>query len=103
MVHFIDSFSLNFHVIAVTETWLESYDVDGYDIEKKGGGCSLYVRNLVNFKLIKCLCFTFGDKLECAVVELEMGCKKNITVCCIYREPGGNLEDFNNKWEDFIK
>ena len=113
VVHVLDSLTLNFDVIAVTETWLESCDVDGYDIDgykviyvvrknKKGGGYSLYVRNLVNFRIIKCLCFTFEDELECAVVELDMGCKNNIAVCCIYRAPGGNLEEFNNKWEDLL-
>ena len=70
VVHGLDSLTLKFDAIAVTETWLESCDVDGYDIDcykvihvvrknKKGGCCSLYIRNLVNFKIIKCLCFTF--------------------------------------------
>ena len=33
VVHVLDCFTLKFDVIAVTETWFESCDVDGYDID----------------------------------------------------------------------
>ena len=86
----LDNLSFNFDIIAVTENWLDRQEldcvnIDGYQVThivreaKKGGGCSIFVNNLVNYKVVKNLCFNVNDEIECACVELDMGKEKNVT------------------------
>ena len=109
----LDNLSYKFYVIALTENWLDEHDVHCFDIEgyevlhivrefKKGGGCSIYINNSVKFNIVKNICFTVNDEIECASVELDMGKDKNVTVCCVYRAPGGPADVFNEKFEDMI-
>ena len=58
---YIDSLDLKFTIHAITETWLNDYNCDlfnlpGYDFieehrtEKKGGGIGLYVKHCIDHK-----------------------------------------------------
>ena len=113
MIQLLHNVSLNFDVIAVTENWLDKHEVDCFNIEgyqvihtireyKKGGGCSIYISNSVKYKVVKNLCYTINDEIECACVESDMGKEKNVIVCCIYRAPGGSVDLFNEKFEDLL-
>ena len=113
MTQLLHNVSLNFDVIAVTENWLDKHEVDCFNIEgyqvihtireyKKGGGCSIYISNSVKYKVVKNLCYTINDEIECACIELDMGKEKNVIVCCIYRAPGGSVDLFNEKFEDLL-
>ena len=109
----LDNLSFRFDVIALTENWLDKHDVHCFDIDgyqvlhivreiKKGGGCSTYINNSVKFNIVKNLCFTVNDEIECASVELDMGKDKNVIVCYMYRAPGGPTDVFNEKFEGMI-
>ena len=110
----MDNLSFNFDVIAVTENWLDKQEldcvnIDGYQVThavreaKKGGGCSFFVNNLVNYKVVKNLCFNVNNEIESACVELDMGKEKNVIIIgSVYRAPGGSLETFNERFEDFL-
>ena len=100
-------------VIAISENWLEHKDLDSYNItgyevihvvrdNKIGGECSIYVNNVVKFNVVKTLCFSCDKDYECATVELNIEHKGTTTVCCIYRAPGGNLDIFNDEWEELL-
>ena len=80
----LDKMSFNFDVIAVTENWLDKQEldyvnIDGYQVTRvvrearKGGGCSISVNNVVNYKVVKNLCFNVNNEIECACVELDIG------------------------------
>ena len=82
--HVLHNISYKFDIIALTENWLDTHDVNCFDIEgyqvihtvresKKGGGCSIYVNSAVKFNIVKNQCFTVDYGIECACVELDMG------------------------------
>ena len=108
----VSNLSVHFDVIAVTETWLEdentkAFDIEGYQVThivrqgKRGGGCSIYVNDVIKFNIFKPLCVTCDDVFECTAVELQIN-NKHIIIACVYRPPGGSIVEFNSKWENVV-
>ena len=61
---FLGNLNLNFDIIAISETWLcdgkvQDINIPGYEVthhlrlNKKGGGCSIFVKEDCKFKVLK--------------------------------------------------
>lgn len=107
---FLKSVRVEFHIIVLTETWLddeaEFLDVAGYRAyhsvrtKRGGGGVSVLVSNEFDSKSIPNLSFV-GNLYEMCSVEVVVGGKK-LNVLGVYRPPHGSIEDFNNSFFDLI-
>ena len=99
----LTNIKFEFDVIAISESWLDEnnkndVNLDGYEVihqlrnNKKGGGVCLYIRNVFRFNIIKQMCCSIDNLLECCTVQLDMQGKKDVLISCLYRTPGSNLE-----------
>ena len=105
---FLSDLDIEFTVIALTETWLNSnnydlYNINGYVLEsrhrsnKVGGGVALFIRQGIQFQLRQDLC-EFSDVIESLFIEIsktDINTENNIVIGVVYRPPGGNIDDFN--------
>ena len=94
-----------FDVIALTETGLNTGNMNDYTIEgyesyhsvrenREGGGVALYIKNGYHCKVLSYFSLSIDNCLECLAVELCVSGKKNIRICVAYRQPGTNIDDF---------
>ena len=107
----IQNVNMEIHVIAITESWLDSNDVDAeYDIDnftilrqdrlnKKGGGVLLYVNKTLDHELVSEMTYSVNNLFECVTVEIKIKNCKNVVVSCMYRTPGGSVVDFNEEFK----
>ena len=90
----LDSLNVKFDIIAVSENWLDkeskdSYNISGYQVihvvreNTHGGGCSLYIKNAIKYKLVKSFTACVDKLYECVAVEIKVG-GKAFLVCCVY-------------------
>ena len=96
-----------FSIIALTETWLTNdvdllFGLDGYNEfnqyrSSHGGGIKLYIRDSYNVNVFNELCIT-STSYESLVCEIVISGVKFV-ICCVYRPPGSNINDFNNQFE----
>ena len=103
----LSSLICKFSIIALTETWLTNdidllFELEGYKQFNQyrsghGGGIKLYVHDSIQVNLLNDFCSTniFYESLVC---EIFLAGVKHI-ICCIYRPPGTNIEDFNRQFE----
>ena len=73
-------------------------------MEKKGGGVSLYVKKSIYYKVRTKLAFQTND-FESLVIEFDkniFSSKKNIIVCIFYRSPNSSLKLFNEKLDNIL-
>ena len=104
---YLVSLRRHFEVICISESWLKNddnindYMLDNYDMvyrnrtNKRGGGVIIYVSHVLKFKLLSELSENIDDVYECVSVEIATVKSKNITITCLYRPPGTNIELFN--------
>lgn len=100
-----------FSVVGVSETWLtdcssELVNITGYNFvsnhrkSKIGGGVGIYLRNDIEYKVLKECKFSDSEEIESIFVEITVPQEKNIVVGCVYRPPNQNsalsLEKFND-------
>lgn len=108
IVDFLNVLKFQFDVIAFSETWLNSgKDVDlginGYKlyhvnrIGKRGGGVALYIKESYICKIVESMSIAVEGLLECVAVEIELEMNRNITIACVYRAQGSNIETFTEK------
>ena len=102
-----------FDIIAISESWMDSsksseYDIKGYEVihqvrqGKRGGGCSLYVRDVLKFKVLDKWCRSVKDLFECCTIELMLDGSKNILVSCMYRTPGNQIASFTDEIDEIL-
>ena len=105
-----DSFEdlkLSFDIISISETWAETDTIDGFTLngyeafhivrgQRKGGGVALYVHRRFNCAIQAVQCKMVEQVFECVTVELDLKKHKHITVSCVYRTPGSDVDLF---WE----
>lgn len=107
---FLDSLKVDFHVIVLSETWLndpsEMLPVDGYKsyhsvrTDRKGGGVSVLVRDTIQSQLLPQ--FTLNNyKLEMCAVSLQID-STVYNVLGVYRPPGNSIADFNTDFFHLI-
>ena len=106
---FLEKLSFRFDFIAVSESWLsdnddiENYRLENYDSvcvnrkNKRNGGVIIYVSTLLKYKRVEKLCLVKDDLFECAAIEVEIPHGKNVTVMCVYRSPGSNIQLFTTE------
>ena len=87
----------------VSEYYLENYDIVNINrTRKRGGGVMLYISKHFEYREINKLSFESNDLFEVVTVELEIKHGKNIVVSCMYRAPEGCLDQFNDKFSEFV-
>jgi exonuclease III len=105
-----------FTCVALTETWLKTYnaalfDIEGYTHEfitretKLGGGISIYIRDDTNYKVRTDLNISTNDT-EMLWIEIDNSHQintKNLIMGAIYRRPGSDIEIFNKKLLDTLE
>ena len=104
-----------FDVVAVSETWLDSdicmdyYKLPGYEMchisrtNKKGGGVAIYINEYISYKLSEKLSTSINNVLEWVTIDICIRNKNVITVCCLYRQPGSNIEVLNETLEQMFR
>ena len=104
---FLTSLICKFPIIALNKTWLTNdvdllFGLDGYNEfnqyrNSHGGGIKLYIRDSFNVNVLNELCITstFYESLVCEIVISGI----KFVICCVYRPPGSNINDFNNQFE----
>ena len=101
----IDDLKLSFDIKAISETWAEADTIDGFTIsgyeafhivrgQRKGGGVALYVHRRFNGAIRAEKCKVVEQVFECVTVEFDLKSHKNITVSCVYRIPGSDVDLF---------
>ena len=109
----IDDLKLSFDIIAISETWAEADTIDGFTIsgyeafhivrgQRKGGGVALYVHRRFNCAIRAVKCKVVEQLFECVTVELDLKKHKNITVSCVYRTPGSDVDLFCESLEQIF-
>lgn len=98
----LHSIGHDFDVIAISETWLDKESIIHklvvYELchqprkNKNGGGVALYISNRLKFKVINQATTSIDNILECITVDIILNNSKNITVSCMYRQPGSSID-----------
>jgi hypothetical protein len=109
LISLLDIINTQFHVVALTETWLKSHNLDLYNLpgychipqireNKDGGGVSLFIREEIEYKRRPDIDVNTIDH-QFLWVEIEKKCidsKKNLIMGTIYRRPGSDVQVFND-------
>ena len=107
--------NMNLDIIGFSETWLSEANADCYGIMgfnhefstrdgKTGGGVSIYIKESWIYKARPDLSFTNND-IEMVWLEIDKDSSKtksNLLIGTIYRTPGSNPADFNEKLLDTL-
>ena len=111
MKDFLHNSNLSLNVILVTETWLRDSQPEtqitnfifcGQNREHKaGGGVGIYVQNGENFVRREDL-MEMKPAMENLSIEINRGNNKNIIICCIYRPPDSNIEQFMDEFRTLL-
>ena len=111
---YIESLDTTFHIIAISETWLNAnsdlglYKIQNYEmlttsrLDERGGGVCLYIHNLLNYKKLVSESIFMNKIYECVTAEIIIPHGSNIVVSCIYRPPEDNLEQFIECFETLL-
>ena len=99
--------SLNFDIIAISETWIQSdsiaeFQINGYELfsvrreTKGGGGVVLYVKQDRQCQLLPEKSVSFEGILGCLTVAIQVNkpISKKCVISCIYRTPGSHIDMF---------
>ncbi|ELT94442.1 hypothetical protein CAPTEDRAFT_194882 [Capitella teleta] len=112
--NYINGLSYDFSVIGITETWGGKFEMEGYkhvhlsrDMNKGGGGISIYARNELQFKCLPAKHFDISDAdIECTFIESNQrhfDLKVNVVVGIIYRPDSKRNETaFCKKLSDIL-
>ena len=111
---YLSQLEVKFDIIAITETWFSQstaanvFNIKGYELKYvsrnvgRGGGVALYVNSSLKCKTIENKCICVDGNFECITVELSVNGSKNIILACVYRKPGGNINEFSDKLEEMF-
>ena len=107
MYDYLNGLSLNFDIIAISETWIQSdsiteFQINGYELfsvrrkTKGGGGVVLYVKQDIQCQLLTEKSVSIEGILECVTVAIQVNkpISKKCVISCIYRTPGSNIDMF---------
>lgn len=107
---FLKSLAVEFHVILLTETWLddasEFFNVPGYTAyhsvrsERRGGGVSVLVRDHIQSEVLPKYTL-ISDLFEMCSVSLTIN-KKKYNIIGVYRPPSCSQNDFNTSFFSFV-
>ena len=107
--YLLNSASINFDVIAISETRIAkdktpvnnlnliNYSHEFCPTESSVGGTLLHIRNHLSYKPRNDLCIYKATELESSFIEISNP-KRSIIIGCIYRHPDMDLDEFNNNY-----
>ena len=112
---FIENINYNFSVIGISETWLNSGNVDCYGLNgynhyylyrehKRGGGVSLYINSNFTVKTRDDLNI-MNNSMEALFVEIskkDTGLQKDLILGIIYRPPNQDVNVFNDSLTNIL-
>lgn len=100
--HFLNSTIQTVHAIMITETWLTAGEKDFFELkgynsfhstrfnDRKGGGVAIYLHE----SLIGNIVFEYADEsAQCNYLIINL-VQSNIKLCCCYRSPDSNINNF---------
>ena len=116
IIMLLDSIEIKFNIIVISETWLQEYNKDLYQIENynachitrnnfinntynnnAGGGVSIFIQNHLNYNIMDNLCISKHEFVDILTISLNIN-NKNILISGIYKSPKADIIDFS----DFI-
>ena len=112
--HLIESLHVNFHVIGLSETWLndiyntDNFQLDNYDFivsnrtKKRGSGVGLFVTKDLDYKICSDLTFNVEDTIETSFIEIPTNTGKNVIVGEICRPRNNKNDLFENSLEKIL-
>ena len=109
---YIKGIGHQFHIVGLTETWLQDYNselygIDGYKMiekhrkDKKGGGVAILLKENINFMNRTDLDIIDDANIESIFIELDKDVfqyDSNVLVGVIYRPPGTDMKLFNEQF-----
>ena len=112
---YLDSLHVTFSFITLSETWLdefkhELYDINGYCFEhryrtaRKGGGVTLAIKNGIPY-ISRCDIEYFDREMESLFIEIDkdvFGTPSSIVIGVIYRMPDSSVDMFSNRMNDVM-
>ena len=112
---YLNSLSFKFSFIALSETWLDEYKQDLYELpnytsinkfreNKKGGGDSLYIADYLPFNCRHDLEY-FDSEMESLFIEIEGGMfnlECSLIIGVLYRMPNACVDVFNERMCDIL-
>ena len=109
----INSFNMQFQIIALTETWLNDNNEDlfklkNYDFvsinrfNKTGGGVGIYIADHLKYKTRTDLTSIVENTIESLFIEIITAVGKNIIVGVIYRPPSNKIDSFENEMNEIL-
>ena len=112
---FLETITLNFAFLGLTETWLSSSTVDLHGIANyqsenmcrasgRGGGVSLLIKNGIFYRVRTDFC-VMSEELELLFIEIDktvFHIDKCILIGVVYRPPGTPLMQFNSSLNDIL-
>ena len=110
LILYLDSISVNFNVIMLSETWLNDTTeftcipdyVDFHSIRnRKGGGTTILIKNEFQTSLLPSHTIN-NPVIECVGVKVEIF-GRYINFICVYRPPQGNIDLFNETFSSLLK
>ena len=70
--------------------------------DKSGGGVAIFTKNNLRAKVVVNASFSINEVIDCISVEIETK-EKNIVICCVYRPPNRNVNDFTSQLEGLLQ
>ena len=115
MQAYLDTLSINFTILGITETWLtdknyELYNIPNYVFVEKhrtsrsGGGVGLFLPTNLSYKDRRDLGI-FSDTLEALFIEIDIDSQhhsKNVVIGVVYRPPGSDLQHFTTVFDTIL-
>ena len=109
----LSNLNISFDVVAVSETWdsLEgplstNVEIPGYTFfssksKSQNGGVGLYIKTSLCPGLRSDL-NSDSDEYETVWIEIETSKEKNILICCSYRHPSTDIENYMEYVEETL-
>lgn len=107
IIALLNSTTVKFTLIAITETWLsvsneDFFQIDGYIFvpvsrtTKKSGGVAMFIDNTIDYKLLSDVS-SIKDSIESLFVEISVNRTDCMIIGCIYRPPNSDIGEFFNE------
>ena len=109
---YLDKLKIKFHVIAISETWLDNAsELHEYTLTMfnscwngwRGGGFALYVTKEFEVKHLLSHSNVIDNLLESLTIEIINKAGKNVAIPCVHRTPGTDIQAINDYLENLIK
>lgn len=112
---YLDSLTMNFSCIGLSETWLSEKNFDLYNIQgytsihayrskRNGGGVSIFIKDSIIFNERHDLGI-FNEYIESVFIEVSkhfIGVSRDVVIGVVYRPPNSDVEIFNDTLNELL-